>query len=499
MAQPILEMKGIHKQFGSTIALDKVDLTVYPGEIRGLIGENGSGKSTISSIAAGMQKADNGEMLYHDQPWNPTSMIDALNHGIGMIVQESGTIAGITVAENLFLGETRQFRGPLGTVNRKAMNAKADAALEAIGVKNVWGATPMGALDFQARKLVEIAKVVMKDPEILVVDETTTALSQEGRTILYNLMKKFRDNGKAVVFISHDLEEIMEVCDTLTVLRDGQIIRTFRKSEVEPDAIRRAMIGRDLQGDYYRGDFEPSWQEDVALEANDIRLGQRLRGVSLQLHKGEILGFGGLSHCGMHDLGRVLFGAVKPEKGSVTVNGVPIKDETVAMKQMVGYVSKDRDNESLALTASVKDNIAIGGMEKYAIGSFLIWDPREKKYVDEQIDALSIKCFSREQVTGTLSGGNKQKVVFGKWVGRDSEILILDCPTRGVDIGVKQAMYQLMVRLKNEGKSIILISEELPELLGMSDRICIMKDGVVTKEFLRSREVSDADVINYMI
>lgn len=499
MAQPILEIRGMHKRFGSTVALNNVDLSVYPGEIRGLIGENGSGKSTISSIAAGMQKADEGEMLYHGQAWNPSNMIDALSRGIGMIVQESGTIQGISVAENLFLGETKQFRSILGTVSRKALNAKADEALDAIGVKNVLGATPMGALDFQTRKLVEIAKVVMKNPEILVVDETTTALSQEGRSILYTLMKKFRDEGKAVLFISHDLDEIMEVCDTLTVLRDGQIIRTFQKSEFEPDAIRRAMIGRDLQGDYYRGDFEPSWQEDVALEANDIRLGQRLRGVSLQLHKGEILGFGGLSHCGMHDLGRVLFGAVKPEKGSVTVNGVPIKDENVAMKQMVGYVSKDRDTESLALTASVKDNIAIGGMEKYAIGNLLIWYPREKKYVDEQIDALSIKCSSREQVTGTLSGGNKQKVVFGKWVGRDSEILILDCPTRGVDIGVKQAMYQLMARLKNEGKSIILISEELPELLGMSDRICIMKDGTVTKEFLRSRELSDADVIDYMI
>ena len=406
MAQPILEIKGMHKRFGSTVALNNVDLSVYPGEIRGLIGENGSGKSTISSIAAGMQKADQGEMMYHGQAWNPASMIDALSRGIGMIVQESGTIQGISVAENLFLGETKQFRGKLGTVDRRAMNAKADEALVAIGVKNVRGATPMGALDFQTRKLVEIAKVVMKNPEILVVDETTTALSQEGRMILYNLMKKFRDNGKAVVFISHDLEEIMEVCDTLTVLRDGQIIRTFQKSEFEPDAIRRAMIGRDLQGDYYRGDFEPSWQEDVALEANDIRLGQRLRGVSLQLHKSEILGFGGLSHCGMHDLGRVLFGAVKPEKGSVTVNGVPIRDEAVAMKQMVGYVSKDRDTESLALTASVKDNIAIGGMEKYTIGNFLIWDPREKKYVDQQIDALSQNLsFWRKMDTTILQQG----------------------------------------------------------------------------------------------
>lgn len=214
MAEPILEMKGISKHFGSKVALDNVDLTAYPGEIRGLIGENGSGKSTISSIAAGMQRVDKGEMLYHGRTWVPGSMIESLSGGIGMIVQESGTIAGISVAENLFSGETKQFRGVLGTVDRKAMNAKVDEALDAIDVKNVRGATPMGALDFQTRKLVEIAKVIMKQPEILVVDETTTALSQEGRTILYNLMKRLRDGGNAVVFISHNLDEIMEVCDT---------------------------------------------------------------------------------------------------------------------------------------------------------------------------------------------------------------------------------------------------------------------------------------------
>lgn len=500
MKTPILEMKHIRKTFASTVALGDVDLNVYPGEIRGLIGENGSGKSTISSIAAGMQKADSGEMRYHGEAWTPVSMIDALSKGIGMIVQESGTIQGVSVAENLFLGETKQFPGPFGTIDRKAMNAKADEALQAIGVKNVSGATPMGALDFQTRKLVEIAKVVMKDPEILVVDETTTALSQEGRSILYTLMKKLRDEGKAVLFISHDLDEIMEVCDTLTVLRDGAIIRHFTKDEFDADAIRTSMIGRELQGDYYRSDYTPSHLEEVAVKAEHISLGEALQDVSITVYKGEIVGIGGLSHCGMHPLGKILFGALKPDSGEVvTGDGVKITSETVAMKQAFGYVSKDRDVESLSLTASIRDNIAIAGMEKYAVNNFLMLNSREKVYVDKQISDLSIKCADRDQAVSQLSGGNKQKVVFGKWIGRGSEVLILDCPTRGVDIGVKRAMYQLMTELKNEGKSIVMISEEMPELMGMSDRLIIMKDGRITHEFARSASLSDAEIIQYMI
>lgn len=500
MKTPILEMKHIRKTFASTVALGDVSFDVYPGEIRGLIGENGSGKSTISSIAAGMQKADSGEMLYHGQPWHPVSMIDALDHGIGMIVQESGTIQGISVAENLFLGETARFPGKLGTVNRKAMVRKANEALRAIGVTSVTGDMPMGALDFQTRKLVEIAKVVMKDPEILVVDETTTALSQEGRQILYDLVKRLRDEGKAVLFISHDLDEIMEVCDTLTVLRDGAIIRHFTKEEFDPDAIRTSMIGRELKGEYYRSDFEPSHLEEVAVKASHLRLGKALQDVDLTVYRGEIVGIGGLSHCGMHQLGKVLFGALKPEAGQVvTGKGVKITNETVAMGEAFGYVSKDRDVESLSLSASIRDNIAIAGMERYAVNNFLMLNGREKAYVDKQIESLSIKCADRDQQTSQLSGGNKQKVVFGKWIGRGSEVLILDCPTRGVDIGVKRAMYQLMMALKQEGKSIVMISEEMPELMGMCDRLIIMKDGRITHEFPRSATLSDAEIIQYMI
>ena len=491
MSEPILEMKNISKNFGSVIALKNVDLEVYPGEIRGLIGENGSGKSTISSIAAGMQKATSGRMTFKKQSWEPVSMIDALQNGIGMVVQESG---------NIFLAELSQFRNKLGMINKKAMNQKATEAMRAIGVEHVTGDMPIASLDFQTRKLVEIAKVMLKNPDILVIDETSTALSQDGREIMYSLIRKLRDSGKAIIFISHDLEEIMEVCDTLTVLRDGNLIRTFKKEEFNADEIRTSMIGRELQGDYYRSDFTPSSQKEAAITATNLKYKEELKSVSITLKKGEILGIGGLAACGMHTLGKAMFGALALEEGEVTTyDGTKINSPHIAVANKIGYVSKDRDVESLCLSASIQDNIAVGGMEKYAVNGFLITNKKEKEYVAKQIKDLSIKCSDGDQLTSQLSGGNKQKVVFGKWIGCGSEILILDCPTRGVDIGVKQSMYQLMMELKKEGKAILLISEELPELLGMSDRLLIMKDGSITGEFMRSESLTDADVIGYMI
>jgi ribose transport system ATP-binding protein len=283
------------------------------------------------------------------------------------------------------------------------------------------------------------------------------------------------------------------------VLRDGHLIRTFQKEEFDEDLIRTSMIGRELKGDYYRSDFTPSHMEEVTLTAAHICLPGVLEDVSLQLRKGEIVGIGGLSHCGMHDLGKILFGAQRAASGTVMVDNVRITDETVAMKQGIGYVAKDRDTESLTLSASIRDNIAIAGMERFAVKNFLVLDSKEKQYVDQQIQALEIKCADRDQQVSQLSGGNKQKVVFGKWIGRDSDILILDCPTRGVDIGVKRAMYQLMVQLKQQGKSILMISEEMPELMGMADRLIIMKDGRIMKEFPRSKDLSDTEIIKYMI
>lgn len=494
----LIKVRDMNKHFGSTIALNHVDIDIRRGEILGLIGENGSGKSTVTSIISGMQKADSGSMEYKGKKWEPGSMLEALEQGIGMIVQENGTVPGITVAENIFLGETKRF-GKNGLIRRKAMEQEAQSILDEIGADDIKAGMPTAALDMQSRKLVEIAKVMRKKPEVLVVDETTTALSQKGREIIYDIMNRMKAENKAVVFISHDLEEIIRVCDSLTVLRDGNIIVAYEKHEFDEEKIKTSMIGRELHGDYYRSDFDGSYGQEVVLEVRNGQLDTQLKDFCLQLHKGEILGIGGLSDCGMHTLGKVLFGAEQLTQGEVLVAGQSLKDEADAMRHNIGYVSKDRDYESLVLNASIQDNISVGGLGKYGKHGFLVLPKEEKQYVETQIKELSIKCQDRKQYVSALSGGNKQKVVFGKWIGRGSEILILDCPTRGVDIGVKQAMYQLMYQMKKAGKSIVIISEEMAELIGMSDRIVIMKDGEKTGEFKREDRPEEADIIRYMI
>ena len=496
----LFEAKNLVKHFGPTVALNDVDFKVYRGEITGLIGENGSGKSTITSIAAGMQPATSGEMFFKGQPHKPSTMLEGAKLGIGMIVQEQGTVSGITVAQNIFLGDEEKF-SKCGIISKKKMNAEAKKAMEDIGFTGVNPATPIDALNMQDRKLVEIAKTVYNKPEMLVVDETTTALSQEGREIIYGIMKKMAQENKAVVFISHDLEELMEVCDTLTVLRDGNIIRTFDKDEYDEDAIKTAMIGREMTGDYYRADFDGTVSDEVVLKMEDVTTGTGLlMNFSLELHKGEILGIGGLSHCGMHELGRACFGEEKILTGRVLdmKTGDSITSARSALKHGYGYVSKNRDTEALVLSESIADNIMAAGYDKVQKGIFLS-PGATKKYVNKQKEDLSIKCASIKQDVQHLSGGNKQKVVFGKWIGRDCDILILDCPTRGVDIGVKQSMYHLINEMKKAGKSIIMISEELPELIGMSDRLLILKDGVQTGEFMRSRELEATHIADAMI
>jgi len=499
MNEVILKVNNMSKSFGITKALRNVSLELRKGEILGLIGENGSGKSTVSSIVAGMQKADEGTMEFKNENWQPESMIDSLEKGIGMIVQESGTVPGITVAENIFLADVGQFKKN-GFIDRKEMNNKAQEILNSIGEENINSSMPTALLDMQDRKLIEIARVMRKQPDILIVDETTTALSQHGRDIIYSIMNKLRDENKSVIFISHDMEEIMHHTDRLTVLRDGQIIRAFEKDEYDEGQIKTSMIGRELEGDYYRSDYDDSCSDEVGIKCENITVNssEPLFDISLEVHKGEIVGIGGLSSCGMHTLGKVLFGNIKPEQGKVTVNDSEVKDENDAMKKGVGYVSKNRDYESLVLNAPINDNIASGGLDKFSKG-ILILPNEEKKYVEKQIKNLEIKCNSREDYVSSLSGGNKQKVVFGKWIGRGSDILILDCPTRGIDIGVKQSMYQLMTKMKNEGKSIIIISEEMSELIGMSDRIIILKEGRMTAEFKRSSHPEESDIIGYMI
>jgi ribose transport system ATP-binding protein len=493
----MLEVKNLCKHFGITVALDRVSFEVRRGEIRGLIGENGSGKSTVSSIIVGMQNADAGKMFFNGKEWKPSSILQAQQAGIAMIVQEAGAIPNISAAENIFLGHEEMFSKGI-FINRGKMTRAAQNYLDELGI-SIDVAQSAGALDMTNRKLLEVAKALYWKPQLFIVDETTTALSHTGRKLLYRHMKELAARGSSVLFISHELDELVEHCDTLTILRDGAIVGSLIKKEFKADRIKQMMVGRDIKGNFYRDDTD-GYGEEVALKAECITTMKDLLCFSMELHKGEILGIGGLSHCGMHTLGKALFGAEKVIDGKVTAqDGTVINNPKTAINCRIGYLSKDRDSESLSLGASIRDNIASTGYRLNRFFGPFISFRKEKIYVDEQIQALSLKCASMYHSVDTLSGGNKQKVALGKWLARDADILILDCPTRGIDVGIKAAMYKLIYKMKKAGKSIVLISEELPELIGMSDRIFILRNGEITREMRREERPTESMLVEYML
>lgn len=496
--KPLIRVNKLSKHFGATIALNEVSFEVPKGVVCGLVGENGSGKSTFASILAGIVEETKGEIYFEGELWKPNSVLEAQKNGVAMIVQETGTLENVTVAENIFLGQEMLFSNGF-FISRKKMFAAAQAILDELEISSFKASTPTHRLDMQDRKLVEIAKAMYWKPKIFIVDETTTALSHTGRVLLYGLMKKLTNNGSTVLFISHDLEELEEQCDILSVLRDGDFVGTLKKEEFDTDCLKQMMIGRSLEGDYYHADDE-GYSDEVVLRADNITTLEDLLCFSLELHKGEVLGIGGLSDCGMHTLGKALFGAEKVLDGKVTLgDGTVISNTKTAIQHKMAYMSKNRDKESLALNATVKENIVSIAHKMNQVLGPIISFKKETEYAKKQIDDLSIKCASENHLVSTLSGGNKQKIVFGKWIGVDSEIIIMDCPTRGVDIGVKAAMYKLIYDMKKSGKSIVLISEELPELIGMSDRIIIMRNGEISGEIQRSEGLNEHKLINAML
>jgi ribose transport system ATP-binding protein len=500
MKEVLLDVKGLSKNFGPITALKNVYLHICRGEVHGLVGENGSGKSTVTSIAAGMQNATSGEMFFKGKEWKPESMIDAQHRGVSMILQEANTIPGCTVAENLFAGKENEY-ARFGMINHRKMNEDADALLSKFGISHIHGKDPIDRFGFEDRKLVEIARAVNDETEILVVDETTTALSLEGREILYKLVDDLISRDKAVIFISHDMDEIMSRCNILTVLRDGEIRGTITRQEMDaPDSIRlirQLMVGRDIGDKFFRSDYDPSCGEEVVLHFDQVS-GPNVKNFNLELHRGEILGIGGLSGCGMHEVGKMAFGMAQVDKGHIRSRNKEISLPQEAIECGIGYISKNRDKEALILQGPIGTNITLPSLQDMTKFGFLSALKR-KKLAEDQIALLKIKCKDRKQWVNTLSGGNKQKVSFAKWIGKGSEIIVMDCPTRGVDIGVKQAMYELITEMKHEGKSILMISEEMSELIGMCDRLIIMKDSVISKVFTRSASLTETDVIEYMI
>jgi len=494
----LLSAKGVCKAFGATRALVDVDIDINKGEVRGLIGENGSGKSTFSSIVAGVQRGDSGAFVLRGEAYDPKHMVDAQAKGVSMIVQETGVIPRITVAANIFTGRLTNFT-KWGLLSIKKLNEAANKALKDIGVHDIRGEMYIDMLSFEDRKIVEIARAMSTNPDLLIIDETTTALATKGRTIIYNLLVKMREEDKSVLFISHDLNELIEVCDSVTILRDGFVVDTLDKESMSIETMRTLMVGRELAGSYYRDDFDGSSSDEVVLEARQVSLRPHFQNIDMKLHKGEILGLGGLADCGMHELGKVLFAFDKTLTGEVLLHGKKIESSADAVKNNIAYVSKDRDRESIIQDASIQSNMVLPSLKKLSRKFAFISPKSEADITNRGIKAMRIRCRNRKQQIKQLSGGNKQKVVFSKWIGAESDIFILDCPTRGIDVGVKADMYKLMMDLKKRGKSVIMISEELPELLGMSDRILFLKNGEISHETMRSPDLTEQSVIQYII
>ena len=497
MSEVRLEVKNLCKSFGITKAVQNVSFNVNKGEVHALIGENGSGKSTLTNMLTGIYSIGSGTFVLDGKEIHPKNQVEANNEGVSIIVQELGTLSGLTVAENIFLGHEDQFVH-MGIKN--AMNKKATELLKKYGFERIKAADIIDEYNFEDRKLIEIVKATYFDPKIVVIDETTTALSQEGREELYKHMNRIRESGNSIIFISHDLPEILDKSDTITIMRDGVYIDTVKSKDVTEDDLKRLMVGREVTGDYYRSDYGEKVSDEVVLSVKNVSVPGLIHDVSFDLHKGEILGFGGLSESGMHEIGKAIFGASYDRTGIVELaDGTQINDIPTAIKHSIAYTSKDRDNESVVLNQSIGDNICLPSLDSLAGKSHLLSDKKLKEFANKYAKQMSVKMVNVDQFVSDLSGGNKQKVVLARWIGKDSDIVVLDSPTRGIDIKVKQDIYQLMNQMRKNGKSIIMISEELMELIGMCDRIMIMKDGRTSGELERNEALDENSLITMMV
>jgi ribose transport system ATP-binding protein len=449
-------------------------------------------------MLCGIHPIDSGRFLLNGEELRAKNQVDANNKGVSIIVQEMGTLSGLTVAENIFLGREGRFVR-FGVKNTAAMNREAASLLEKYGFGQINGTAMIDNYNFEDRKLIEIVKATYFSPKIVVVDETTTALSQNGREELYKHMKRIRDEGNTVIFISHDLSEVIDITNRISVLRDGRYIDTVDSDAVSEDELKRLMVGREIAGKYYRTDYGRTVSSDPVLTVKEVSVPGQIREISFELHRGEILGFGGLSECGMHEVGKAIFGASYDRKGDVKLpGGTKIESIPGAIRHSIAYASKDRDNESLVVYDTIRDNIILPSINNLAERKILK-RRRLDAFAAAHAQMISVKMTGIEQFVSNLSGGNKQKVVLARWIGKDSDIIVLDSPTRGIDVKVKADIYALMGELKEKGKSIIMISEEIQELLGMCDRIIIMKNGAINGEFHRDERLNEEDLIAKMV
>jgi ABC-type sugar transport system ATPase subunit len=494
---PVVEAVGVSKRFGAVQALTDVSLAFQPGEIHGLVGENGAGKSTLTKIVGGAQPPDAGEIRIDGEPASFSAPADALRAGIVVIYQELSLIPELSVAANVFLGHEPRKRRML---DERGMRRRTNELLERLGAK--FGAGRLaGELSVADQQVAEIARALNHRSQLIIMDEPTAALPAEAHEHLFDVVRALREDGTAVVYISHELGDVFALCDRVTVMKDGRKVTTTATADTTRDEVIRAMVGRPLGEMFPPRPARRPPATAPALEVEHLTLPQHFADVSLRIERGEILGLAGLVGSGRSSLARSIFGSPpgvggpRAVRGTVKVNGEPVRIRGVrdAIGAGIGYVPEERKTDGLALELSVADNVALPQLHDLAHRGIAA-RAAEARAAHEQVRALGISTPSIHAPSGALSGGNQQKIVLGKWLSRGCDVLLLDEPTRGIDVGAKVEVYRLLRELTDDGLAVLLISSDMPEVLGLSDRIAVMRRGRLVGTF-EDANVSEEKVI----
>ena len=480
MSNPvILEMKGIVKSFGPVKALKGVDFDLRAGEVHALMGENGAGKSTLMKVLTGIHKPNEGTIHYNGKQVEYSKPKEAMDDGIVIVHQELNMMNDLTVAQNIFIGREEISQGLF--IDDNAANKKAKELFNLLKL-DINPQEKVGHLTVGKQQMVEIAKALSMDAKVIVFDEPTAALTESEINELFVIIDDLRQKGVGITYISHRMDEIARITDRVTVMRDGEYVGTVNTKDTTKDEIIAMMVGRTIF-EVPTAESEVSADAPVVLEVEHLNAGSSVKDVSFVLRKGEILGFSGLMGAGRTEVARLLFGADKKDSCTIKINGkeVDIKNPQDAIREGIGYLSEDRKRYGCIVDMTIANNTVMTNLDKY-VHSFLINDSEIVTASDKFVKSLRTKTPSSKQLVRNLSGGNQQKVVIAKWLEQDSDILIFDEPTRGIDVGAKSEIYTLMNELVAQGKSIIMISSELTEILRMSDRIVVMCEGRKTGE-----------------
>ena len=493
MKQTVLEMIGIKKSFSGIYALSGIDFNLQQGEVHALLGENGAGKSTLIKVLGGIYQPDEGTIKVRGKEVKINGVPAARENGIGIIHQEIVLVPYLTVAQNLFLG--REIETSYKTVNKAEMNRRAAEMIASLGVK-IDADTLVGNLTIAQQQMVEIVKAVSFNGNIIVMDEPTSSLSNEEVEQLFQIIGELKKKQVSIIYISHRMEELFRISDRVTVIRDGMYVGTKKTSETNPNELVAMMVGRDLES-FYTRDYCDMKKAEVALKVEELTQEGVFDGISFQVHKGEILGFAGLVGAGRSEIMESIFGARSYTSGTVSLHGkkVRFKNPMQAIKAGIALVPEDRKKQGLVLGNSVSFNMTLSSLRFYMNG-IAINEKKRKKVVQEYTDMLRLKAASPEIEAGSLSGGNQQKVVLGKWLATKPDVLILDEPTRGVDVNAKFEIYSVINELAKQGIAIVMVSSELPEIINMCDNVCVIRGGKLAGKLSRE-ELTQEEIMKY--